>query len=216
MRYNIDETILIKSENAAKSYKQPNKHLMNKLIDLKNIDKALDYGCGKGRYTVCLCNTANRVDALDSSIQISRKQIIWGKKTTLLEWSNSIQNLNVFSVEEFNWEAAQYDFILNSNVLSAIPEEDDRIKLLQNIRQLLKNNGKALITTQYRNSYFNTFEFNPKAFKHNDGWIVNNNGNYSFYGIIDKSKILTYFSIVGLQVIDISTHDGSVYATVGK
>jgi len=116
----------------------------------------LAYGCGKLRYTIPLCKLAREVIAIDSEEQITRKQEIWKEKTSIIDYSNKVSNLKIYSIRETRWENYKYDFILCSNVLSAIPYDSERIKVLKNIERLLNYKGKALITTQYRNSYFST------------------------------------------------------------
>jgi len=216
MHYEIFNEIVVKSENAAKSYTQPNKTLINLLDKFKGTRVALDYGCGKARYTLSLCKIAKKVVAIDSIVQLSRKQIIWGESTTLIEWAKKIQNLSVLSIEDFVWEDEQYDFILNSNVLSAIPDDVNRLMVLHNIKKALNFDGRALITTQYRNSYFSSYNSNPNAITYNDGWLVRKNDYYSFYGLIDRSKLQKYFEIVGLSVADTLLHDGSAFMIVKK
>lgn len=216
MHYEISNGVTIKSENAAKSYTQPSKYVLNILEKLENVNFALDYGCGKARYTLSLCNISNHVDAIDSLAQVTREQVIWGTKTKLTKWCEGITKLSIYAIEEFHWEANKYDFILNTNVLSSIPYERDRITVLHNIKKGLNDYGKALITSQYRNSYFSSYRDKTNTYKFNDGWIIQSRGNYSFYGLIDKNKLLQYANLVGLSVEKLLLHDGSVYLFVNK
>lgn len=216
MHYKIDKNVVIKSENAAKSYTQPNRYLLSLLEEFNNFNYALDYGCGKGRYTSKLCNLANKVDAIDSRIQIHRKQNIWGKQTTLANWAESIPNLAVYSIEDFQFQKEKYDLILNSNVLSAIPKETERIQILRNIKKALTKEGFAIITVQYRNSYFSAYAKRQNAKRFFDGWLIKRQNSYSFYGLINKSKLIAYIENVGLHIVHIRLHDGSVFAIVSK
>jgi 2-polyprenyl-3-methyl-5-hydroxy-6-metoxy-1,4-benzoquinol methylase len=154
MHYWISNNIIIKSENAAKSCNQTNKLVLKYISTLSNNFVALDYGCGKLRYTIPLCKTVKSVYAIDSIDQLSRIQVINGRKTSILSYADSTSNLNVFELSEDHWKNQNYDVVFCCNVLSAIPNQDDRIQVLKNIKSVLKTNREALITVQYRNSYF--------------------------------------------------------------
>jgi len=77
-------------------------------------------------------------------------------------------------------------------------------------------NGKALITSQYRNSYFLSYYNNPNAIIYHDGWLINRKGSYSFYGIIGKDKIISYINLVGLSVEEMFFQNGSVFVLAKK
>lgn len=216
MHYKINDKIDIKSENAAKSTKQTNKIVMKYISQLSNEYTVLDYGCGKLRYTIPLCNTVKTVFAVDSRNQITRNQIIDGRKTTITYLESKIPNLRVFDVSEKYWLMQNYDIVLCCNVLSAIPNHSDRIQVLKNIRSVLKSNGEALITVQYRNSYFKLYGERESAFPYYDGWIINNRGNYSFYGIITSKALEKLCYEAGLKIVDIRLNDGSIYFIVKR
>lgn len=216
MHYNINDDIIIKSENAAKSYTQPNKYLLDMIKDFANVDRVLDYGCGKLRYTIPLCELAKEVIAIDSNEQILRKQKIWNEKTSVMVYSNKIDNLEVYSLNDTKWKEYKYDFILCSNVLSAIPNDLDRIKVLNNIKSILSYKGKALITTLYRNSYFSLYKMRESSIKYHDGWIVKNGSLFSFYGLISVEKLINYCINAGLIVDDVIIRNGSVFVVVAN
>ena len=216
MHYNINNDIIIKSENAAKSYTQPNKYLLELINDFANVNRVLDYGCGKLRYTIPLCKLAKEVIAIDSNEQILRKQKIWNEMTSVMIYSNTIDNLEVYSLNDTTWKEYKYDFILCSNVLSAIPYDLDRIKVLNNIKNIIAYKGKALITTQYRNSYFTLYKMREGSIKYHDGWIIKNGSSFSFYGLISVKRLINYCIKAGLIVDDVIIHDGSAFVVVAN
>lgn len=216
MHYNINQDIIIKSENAAKSNLQPNKYVLDYFKGIYNMDLVLDYGCGKLRYTIPLCNLAEKVIAIDSEEQITRKQRIWAEQTSIIDYSDRINNLQVYSIRENKWKSYKYDFILCSNILSAIPYDSERFEVLNNIKELLNYKGRALITTQYRNSYFSTYESRNNTFKYHDGWIIKNKSYYSFYGLISTERLVGYCNKGGLSIEKIDIHDGSSFITVSR
>lgn len=214
MHYQIDK-YLIKSENAALSTKQKNKIILSYIEQLPDNIVALDYGCGKCRYSKQLSSKTTKLVLIDSNIQISRTQRIYDRELSVLEYaSRFLPNTLVYSVEEYDFNKEKFDFILCANVLSAIPFIDERKRVLSNIKQLLKPTGRALITVQYSNSYFNTYGVKEGNVKYEDGWIIKRGNSFSFYGIVFPDKLMTLCEEVGLRIEKIYKHDGSVYLTV--
>lgn len=211
MHYTLNN-IVIKSENTAKSSKQKNQIIVDYISRMKFCDSILDYGCGKCRYTRLLSSKANDIYLLDSQIQIKRKQIIEGQYTSVLEYANEFANVSVISVETFQClNNRSFDFILCTNVLSAVPYIEERKRILINIKRLLSKSGIALISVQYRNSYFKTYVENKENFPYEDGWIIKKGNSYSFYGMIYPDALYSLCKEVGLKVVDQINYDGSTY-----
>ena len=175
----------------------------------------LDYGCGKCRYSKQLSKKAKQVVLVDSEIQISRIQKIHSENTTVQEYARKyIKNATVFSLTDKNWKEKKYDFILCTNVLSAIPDINERKILLKNIASLLSNDGTALISVQHSNSYFKTYSKNPNAIKHEDGWIIKRGSSHSFYGIIKPNKLIEMCKKANLEIVNDYRKEGTIYLTV--
>jgi SAM-dependent methyltransferase len=215
MHYTINN-IVIKSENTAKSSKQKNQIIVDYINRMKSCDSILDYGCGKCRYTRLLSPKAKDIFLLDSQIQIKRKQIIEGQYTTVLEYANEFSNVCVISAEDFQHINRLFDFILCTNVLSAVPCIEERKRILINIRRSLSKKGIALISVQYRNSYFNTYVENKDNIPYEDGWIIKKGNGYSFYGMIYPDALCSLCEESGLNVVDQFNNDGSTYVFVNK
>lgn len=216
MHYNINNCI-IKSENAALSSKQKNSQIVQFINNLEFCKSILDYGCGKCRYSELLSKKTNSLTLIDSEIQISRTQIIHNERTTVCEYAaDHLNEAKVFSIEKIDQIEEKFDFILCSNVLSAIPNKEYRVNVLKNINKLLSVNGKALVSVQYRNSYFNSYATNPNATKNYDGWLIKKGDSYSFYGLIKPDSLIGLCENTGLVVEKKILKDGSVFLFLQK
>lgn len=218
MHYKIklNKEIVIKSENAAKSVLQQNKNLLRYLECIPKEAKVLDYGCGKLRYSLFLLDRGNKVCAVDSAFQLHRKQKInLEKNVSIFEVKKSLEDLEVYLIDDFTLKE-KFDWAICTNVLSAIPFEDIRINVLKNIKESLRVGGKLIISLQYRNSYFNSYEKRENAIKYGDGWILQNKNNYTFYGIILPDKIKHMCKILDFKILDEKIIDGSIILKLEK
>lgn len=216
MHYRINNQ-LIKSEYAAKSPKQANKEIVKIINSLPTDYFVLDYGCGKLRYTIPLSKRVNKVYSIDSSEQVNRKQLINGERITIKKYCEKyIPNVNIFELQDDKWRIGEYNFILCANVLSAIPLYSERIKVFKNISNLLRSDGIALISTQYRNSYFNSYNLRKDCKKYYDGWIICGKQYPAFYGIVTLEKMISYAKRSNLSIRKAYKKDGSAYLMVGK
>ncbi|MFE18120.1 methyltransferase domain-containing protein, partial [Escherichia coli] len=175
---------------------------------------ALDFGCGKLRYSEQLVNKFETVTFLDSRRQLERVQIIRGVQTTIPDYViNNYKNANIVSYENIDKITNHYDFILCANVLSAIPCESTIHKVLSAIRKLLKSDGEALIVNQYKSSYFKRYE---SGIKHLHGYIYQNSRNAFYYGLLDVDTVSKICSDNNLEIIKSWSKAGSSYVVVGK
>lgn len=215
MRYNVKGNE-IRSENAARSVSQASKWVLNQVSKHPKARIALDYGCGKLRYTISLLNRFEKVIAVDSDEQISRTQVIHGVKTTIREFLNDRypNRAQAYSIPQKAWQR-RYDFVLCSNVLSAIPSYAVRGRLLLSIRNALRKNGSALVLNQFRNSFFSALPDRDDTESYLDGWIINSRrGMTSFYAIIPPDTLGRMCRRVGLVVKEIGTAGEIGYCVV--
>lgn len=209
MHYHVNKYI-IESELSAKSTKQTNKNVLEFISKLPSNYEVLDYGCGKLRYSIPLANQTSHVIAIDSIHQIEKKQII--EDYFIAPKDYALENLFVQNVDSNGWRGKKYDVVFCTNVLSAIPEDSERFKILCNARNVLKSSGYMYIVVQYRNSYFNQYQFRENAIKHNDGWLINRGNNKcSFYGMMTSEKIIRMCDKAGFMRYEIAKDDGSCY-----
>jgi hypothetical protein len=207
----------IRTENAAKPLSQPSTYLRNWLLSQRAISAALDYGCGKLRYTSCLTKIAGSVTVVDSEIQLSRVQTIAGRQISIREFvSRRWRNVRAYNVSEFSGAAFRFELALCANVLSAIPQKGPRIDAIKIVASHLKKAGVALFSVQSRNSYFKAWASDLKARRYRDGWLVPSHGRASFYGIITRSKLEKLVSEAGMHVTESWVHGESSYVLAGK
>lgn len=199
MRYKVGDWE-VRTENAARSATQPSRALLSWLEALSPVDQALDYGCGKLRYAGVLAQRSTRLTLVDSAIQLNRTQRILDSATTVRAAATQWPHARALTIDEFETDAQQYDFILCANVLSAIPSELIRSHMLQALAGRLRAGAQCLFVTQYRNSYFTAARTAPDAISHLDGYIVKGLHGHSYYGILPKQKIEQLVTANGLTV----------------
>jgi hypothetical protein len=108
----------------------------------------------------------------------------------------------VVTIDAYWQSPARFDLVLFANVLSAIPDEWMRRKLMKSIRGHLTSDGECLIATQYRNSYFRRARERVNAVPYLDGWIIPMGGGWaSFYGILGPRELATLTEASGLRVV---------------
>jgi len=203
MRY-IVKDLEIKSENAAQPTGNVAAPLVHWLNEKDHVNAALDYGCGKLRYTKYLAMKCKSSGIVDSRIQLNRVQHIEGQILTIKEYVKmKWPKCNIYEIEEFsNGIGLLYDFILCANVLSAIPSSKVRAKALRAIHNALSSNGELLVVNQHTNSYFSKMKSMPNAIKYLDGWIIQSRGSASYYGILNKTLVIRLLKRYGFSIKD--------------
>ena len=89
------------------------------------------------------------------------------------------QNLTVFCNDILSYEdEKKYDYVMCVAVIHHIDTEEKRMKLLYKIKELMKENGKALITT-----------WTKKSYNRGDNDIPFN-GNSRYYYIMHKDELI--------------------------
>lgn len=215
MHYQITDSCIVKSENAALTTKQPNMQIVKYISNLPNNIVALDYGCGKLRHSIFLYKKCSLLVVIDSDIQITRIQKIDNMKLNVIDYIDSkMPTALAFPISDNRWKKYKYDFVLCTNVLSAIPSFKEREIILTNIKNNLKSEGKALISVQYRNSYFKSYKENSNAKEYLDGWIIKKGTFYSFYGIIQPKDLTNLCIQQGFKILNKRLIDGSIYLEV--
>ena len=203
MHYQIDN-LIVKSELAAKPASQTNKIVLDHIANLPNHIKVLDYGCGKLRYSINLAEHVDNVVAIDSLEQI---------RTLEKSSYEHYNNLNVMTIEQPDWYKQKYDVVFCTNVLSAIPFEEYREKIINNAKDVLKKDGYLFISVQYRNSYFSQYKNRDDASSFRDGWLIKHKTTNlcSFYGILSADYITVLCRKAGFKHITVKKKDGSCF-----
>jgi len=217
MRYKIKGTE-IRSENAAKPATQTCGDLVRWLHSREYTPSALDYGCGKLRYTDHLAERSANIGLLDSKVQLTRIQRIDIEYTSVVEYVKKERSQwRIHMLEEFwNNPSYTYDFILCANVLSAIPCARARAKSLRSMRAALGSNGKILFVNQHTNSYFTEVRKRESTSAHLDGWIAQSRGSASYYGILKKDAVSKLIERYGFSAEEAWVQGQSNYVLASK
>lgn len=211
MRYNLPGGIVLRTENAAKPALQASGYLSSIIRGLPTVDSAVDYGCGKLRYLQPMLHTANRLTVVDSEVQLSRPQVIFGSKSTIRSWVGASNRITVSNTQEFAIHASGYDRGFCINVLSAIPYAFARENALRLLRQSLRPGAECLFVVQYRNSDFTRMANLPYARMWQDGILLDSLRGHSFYALISPEKLAALVRRAGFVIGDTHLNDGSVY-----
>ena len=212
MRYKVCGSE-IRTENAAKPIEKPSRYLVEWLLAREPVDDALDYGCGKLRYASHLADRSSHLTLVDSEVQLTRQQRLGGQVTTVVDYVRQHwPAARVMTEAAFSKEDRRYDFILCANVLSAIPLQEDRARVLKRLGEALRRRaGRLLVVTQWRNTYFATTSRSPKATPHLDGWLLRTSRGNSYYGILTKDKIIALLLEHGFAIESAWTKNESAY-----
>ncbi len=162
----------------------------NKIANyLDNISKdkiVLDAGCGTGKYLNVLERNAIKYIGID----LSEKQLAKAKLKSKNNNSELIcSNLSIIPLED-----SSVDLIVSTWVLGTIIDINERNKVLDELKRVLKQDGQIILVENAENSEFEKIRGRDKDSRTKDynDWILNN----SF--VLDKT-IDTYFQFNTLE-----------------
>lgn len=215
MRYKAKGHI-IDAEHAALSSERGAKWLLDWIARLEPHYCALDYGCGRLRYSLPLAKRCKSVMIVDSERQFSRTMTIHGVATTIPEFvADHSHCIAAKTVPEFEDENT-YDFALCVNVLSSVPSHRSRYEILRTLIRALKPGGVALVINQHRNSYFKSYAARKDVLPCLDGWLVPVKGRMTFYGLIHPIDLATRCKKIGILVVKQGCKGESGYVLLEK
>jgi hypothetical protein len=217
MRYRLRELGLeVRSEYAAKPTGATSGFLLNWIANQSRVPLAIDYGCGRLRYSIPLCSIADRVMCVDSKEQLEKVQIINGTRTTIVEYAKSAAQLHAMNIAEFDGARFKAKLIICINVLSAIPHKSERCRAIQRIASSLASTGICLFSVQHRNSDFDRVQSNGRARPYKDGYVINIGRRASFYGLLDREYISKMVVAAGLKLHAAFINGQSTYVIAGQ
>ena len=217
MRYRV-KGMLVRSENAAKPMTDVAGPLVEWLKRRPYTHSALDYGCGKLRYTLYLVTRSEHLGITDSAVQLNRTQCIGGRMTNVRQYAGEHwPACQIYELDEF-WHGIRrrYAFILCANVLSAIPCPRIRAKSLRALHTALTSNGTLLVVNQHANSYFTKASQKAGAFPHLDGWVLQSRKSAAYYGILNQKSTIKILTRFGFAVVDAWNNGQSNYVLVRR
>ena len=214
MHYKLSAGIIIKTENAAKPHNQTSAYLKSLILGLEPVSSSFDYGCGKLRYRDVMLRVTDTLALVDSEMQITREQMIWGDYTTIRASVQRSNRLSAYNTTEFVHLRTKFDRGFCINVLSVIPIAAARQRVLHFIRGKLRAGGTCLFVVQYRNSDFTRMRRLPNAQPYLDGFLIDSLRGYSFYGLISPEQRTGMVVKAGFEVVKQTLNQGSVYLMV--
>ncbi|WP_214771371.1 methyltransferase domain-containing protein [Exiguobacterium sp. s133] len=156
----------------------------------------LDYGAGKLRNAKHLNSKGFCVDVLDTPLQTSK-------------WRYEDFFEVGFVYDDVNKITKTYDAILCSFVLNVIPDREDRVSILKNIKKLLKDTGIAVIETRSGKDIANS----KTAQAYRDGYLMGNGKVKTFQRAINNAELIEMSEEAGLKVVDgYDSSDSSIIA----
>lgn len=156
----------------------------------------LDYGAGKLRNAKHLNSKGFCVDVLDTPLQTSK----WGYEDFFDVG---------FIYDDVSKITKTYDAILCSFVLNVIPDREDRVSILKDIKKLLKETGIAVIETRSGKDIVNS----KTAQAYRDGYLMGNGKVKTFQRAINKAELIEMSKEAGLKVVDgYDSSDSSIIA----
>ena len=211
MHYRVDGYV-IRSENAAKPATLASRYVVSLLQEFCPIGRALDFGCGKLRYSVHLQMISQALTLVDSEIQLSRRQVICDRTTSIREFAvSNWPGVRVLNHLEFRRPSGRFDFILCANVLSAVPHRRTRRQIVSDLADRLNSRGMCLFVCQYTNSYFFEQMADRTVRKYADGFIKGRPQNASFYGLIRPEALRKLVEACGMRIAKGWVDDQSAY-----
>ena len=216
MHYKI-KGLVIRSENAAKSISQASSYLIQWIESREPNSDALDFGCGKLRYSGSVAKICQSLTLVDSEIQLNRIQKLGDEYASVQDFSKRHwPHSRTLTFDAFLRDNKRYDFALCANVLPTIPSPKVRATILRGICDHLRSSGNCLFVTQYTNSYFTKIRKSANAIKHLDGWIIKSKLGNAYYGILTKRKLEKLVSKYNFHVSQSWTHGQSAYVLARK
>ena len=210
MRYYVDRGTEVRSENAALPVSQIGKYFADYLRSLAPVSHSADYGTGKGRYVETILETSKRLDVVDSTVQLERKQKFAGKSSTLMDEYKNTNSVSVLSIKQFLDSPEKYDRVFILNVLPVIPIPSIRRNILLRCRSKLKQEGELVIAVNYRNSEFTKSIVSPQSRPHRDGYLINGLRGHYFITLMAPPIVEQMLEELVLRTIDRTRIDGTM------
>ncbi len=165
--------------------------------------KLLDLGCGSGRHFI-------KKEGLEMyGVDFSEKMIELAKKNA--NEKNLDIELKTMQDENLPYNDRFFDNLLCIAVLHCVETKEKRIKLLEEIKRVLKNNGKALIQVWSKNH-------NRIKNKGKDAiipWTIGNKKFERYYYIYDLEEIKQEITGAGLRILE-EKEDENIQIVVTK
>ena len=142
-RFSIPEVYDLIAESFDSKRRHPWKEVIQFIKQLPTTSRILDLGCGNARHTRVMLERNFEVIGLDISyriLQTAKENELSSVKDKLTSLINSDARVLPFRNEVF-------DHVIMIAVIHHFESIDDRVKILQEIKRILTENGTCLIST---------------------------------------------------------------------
>lgn len=165
--------------------------------------KVLDYGCGTGRNMRYISEkTGLVVDGTEIPEQLEKEV---AKHDQL-----RAKGCMIGPAEKINNGA--YDLALNSHVLNVIESDQEKVLVVADIFQKLKQGGKAIIEVRTKSDV----ESSKTKVPHGPGWKVKKGKDFTYQEAISKEKMVSLVSSVGFKIEEHICNSSSHIIKVAK
>ena len=166
-----------------------------------------DLGCGNGRHLIPCARHCKKAIAIDISIEL-----LHITQNSLIE--NNLRNVALLHSNVVNIPVKNnsLDALLFIASLHNIKRKENRIQSLKEIRRILKNNGKALISVwsrwqdKYRKKFFKKWFTQTGKDEFGDiniYWKQHGLNIPRFYHLYSKRELINDLQTAGLEILEI-------------
>jgi len=180
-KFNQKEEVSLHSNDVADGFEDWERHFVEEYMTKKG--KVLDIGCGAGREAVALAKLGFDVLGIDIASKMVEKARENAQKNNL-----SIK-FEVKSATELDYPNLAFDYILFSRAIySFIPTRRLRVKVLRNIKRILKEGGLAVFSSYIVTSFPTLKHYSSFVFRKIFALILGK-GFTSEFGDIRKKSV---------------------------
>lgn len=195
-------TIIIRPENTAitNGVSSSTKMIIH---NYDNSNSILDYGCGKLRNSKKLLENNFNVSILDTEYQIKRIK---------LEELKQYKEVYISKNLKYSFHIRKYNIVLCSFVLNVIPNEEERINVLNNISKFLLKNGVAYIEVRTNSQILK----NKQIQKFNDGYLCGKGNIKTFQKGFTIESLKSLINKSDLEIEEFIKQSNSIIAIVRR
>lgn len=186
-------------------------YLREKRMNLKKINRVLDFGCGVGRLTRALTKYFPNVFGVD----ISKTMITTAKKLNSNYHCTFILNKRAYTSM---FPSNHFDFIYSNNVLQHFPDKQTVLTQISDLIRILKPSGIALFQFPSRLPFLARLHFRRriysllKSLKFSENFLYNTLHLYGFSMLSLSVSEITAALNENVEIIDIKD-ERSIYTT---
>jgi hypothetical protein len=170
---------------------------------IKKDGQVLDYGAGKLRNAKYLLDKGFSVSILETEEQIRRLKARYGEDIFK-------PYEGVFSPQRL--PSSKYSLIICAFVLCVLQGKIDRLNMVQNIYNLLEEDGVAIIETRTEKCILNAKFIEP----YKDGYLIGKNKVKTFQKPYTEDELKNLFVENGFEIIQSKVYSSSIILIVKK